>query len=700
MKILFEIGMEELPARFLVPSLQDLKNIMEKKLTDNRIKFGSIKTFGTPRRLVVLVEQLSEKAENLDSLNIGPAKNIAFTENGEVSRAGLGFLKSQGVEATSFEVVETPKGEYIAVKKYEIGRLTKDIVPEILKDVVLSLTFPKSMKWGEKKLKFARPIQWFLALLDDEVVEFEIEGIKSGRKSCGHRFFGEHFTVDSISDYFEKIRKNNVIIDILERKNLIKKLIEEKCNVEGEYGLIEEELLDEVTNLVEYPYPIVGEFNSEFLEVPQEVLIISMQVHQRYFPILNKEGELQPKFIVVRNGIDYSEQVKVGNEKVISARLADARFFYNEDRKVPLSKNIEKLKTVVYQKNLGTIYEKIQRMKKIANVIIEAIEIEKSNVTIMNLSDKREDIMRTIELSKADLVSNMIGEKEFTKLQGFMGEEYAIKSGEKREVALGIKEHYYPRYTGDICPSGVEGTITGLADRLDTLVGCFSVGVIPTGSKDPFALRRASIGVVNIILNSGLDLSITNIVEKTLDVLSETIVLNKNKDEIYKEVIEFFKQRIINIFMELGYRRDIISAVLSIEINSIVDIKNRVEALQSISKEIDFDKLLSLLKRIGNISKSKSEITILNEKLLVLEVEKELWLFTKEFEKNSEIILENKDYKEYLKKIILGIKLIDKYFTEVMVMDENIEIKENRLLQMAILNKLFNKIAIIEEIEN
>ncbi len=700
MKLLFEIGLEELPARFLLPVLQDLKNIMGKKLTDSRIKFGSIKTFGTPRRLILLVEELSEKEEDLDSLNIGPAKNIAFTDTGEVSRAGLGFLSSQGVDSTSFEVVETSKGEYIAVKKYEKGRLTKEVIPAILKDIILSLTFPKSMKWGNKKIKFARPIQWFLALLNDEIVEFEIEGIKSDRKSHGHRFFGEEFIANSIPDYFEKIRKNNVIIDILERKNLIKSLIEEKCNSQGEYGHIEEELLDEVTNLVEYPYPIVGGFNEEFLEVPQEVLIITMQVHQRYFPILNKEGQLQPKFIVVRNGVDYSEEVKRGNEKVISARLADARFFYNEDIKVPLYENLEKLKTVVYQKKLGTIYEKVQRMKKIASSIMDAIEVEKSNSLIMNFTNKREDIMRTIELSKADLVSNMIGEKEFTKLQGFMGEEYAIKSGEKREVALGIKEHYYPKYTGDSCPTGIEGTITALADRIDTLVGCFSVGVIPTGSKDPFALRRASIGVVNIILNSGINFSIVEVIMKTLDILSETITLNKNKNEIYTEVIEFFRQRIINILAESGYRKDIIGAVLSVESSSIIDVKNRVEALQNISENADFEKLLSVLKRVGNISKNKNELVVLNEKLLILEVEKELWLFTEKFGKDFEGVLEKKNYNEYLNKIILGIELIDRYFTEVMVMDENIEVRENRLFQMSALNKLFNKIAIIEEIEN
>ncbi|MGL5232077.1 MAG: glycine--tRNA ligase subunit beta, partial [Fusobacteriaceae bacterium] len=497
MKLLFEIGMEEIPARFLDNALEELKKNMEKKLNDNRVKFESIKTFGTPRRLVIYVEGVAQEQEDLDVVNMGPAKSVAFSDSGEISRAGLGFLKSQGVDVSGMTVVSTPKGEYIAVKKFMKGGNTEDLLPEMLKSLVLELAFPKSMKWADKETRFARPLKWFLAFLDNKVLNFDVEGLSSGNKSRGHRFFGEEFTIDSADEYFDKIRKNNVIIDIQERKDLIKKLINENCIEKGEKAVIEDELLNEVANLVEYPYPLVGTFNSDFLEVPQEVLIISMQVHQRYFPILNEEGKLQPKFIVVRNGIEGSEYVRKGNEKVISARLSDARFFYNEDLKEPLHKSVEKLKTVVYQKDLGTIYDKIERMEKIAGAIVEKCGLE----------SKKENIERTIYLCKADLVSNMIGEKEFTKLQGFMGAEYALKSGENEAVSIGIKEHYYPRFQGDILPSGIEGAIAGICDKLDTLVGCFAVGLIPTGSKDPFALRRAALGVVNVILNSKLEFS-------------------------------------------------------------------------------------------------------------------------------------------------------------------------------------------------
>ena len=306
MRLLFEIGMEELPARFLNQALKDLKNNLEAKLKDGRISFKDIKTYGTPRRLVLDVHELGEQQEDLNIVNMGPAKNVAYGSNGEISRAGLGFAKSQGIEAEDLEIVSTPKGEYIAARKFMKGKETKELLPEILKSLVLELNFQKSMTWSDKKLRFARPVQWFLALCDNEVVKFEIEGMESGNKSRGHRFFGKEFEVNTIDEYFEKIRENNVIIDIEERKALIKKLINENCTNSGEQVLVEDELLDEVTNLIEYPCPIVGSFNSDFLEVPQEVLIISMEVHQRYFPILDSNGKLLPKFVVVRNGVELS----------------------------------------------------------------------------------------------------------------------------------------------------------------------------------------------------------------------------------------------------------------------------------------------------------------------------------------------------------------------------------------------------------
>lgn len=690
MKLLFEIGMEEIPARFLDNSLEELKANMGKKLSENRVKFESIKTFGTPRRLVLYVEGVAEKQEDLDVVNMGPAKSVAFSDSGEVSRAGLGFLKSQGVDVDGMTIVSTPKGEYIAVKKFMKGGDTESLLPEMLKSLVLELSFPKSMKWADKNTRFARPLKWFLAFLDNKVLNFDIEGLKSGNISRGHRFFGEEFTINSVDEYFGKVRENNVIIDIQERKDLIKKLIEENCVEKGERAVIEEELLNEVANLVEYPFPLVGTFNSDFLEVPQEVLIISMQVHQRYFPILNNEGKLQPKFIVVRNGVEGSEYVRKGNEKVISARLSDARFFYNEDLKEPLYKNVEKLKSVVYQKDLGTIYNKIERMQEIAEVIIKQCGLE----------DRKENIERTIHLCKADLVSNMIGEKEFTKLQGFMGAEYAIKSGESSKVALGIKEHYYPRFQGDMLPTELEGAITGICDKLDTLVGCFAVGLIPTGSKDPFALRRAALGIVNVILNSKLEISLQEIIKFTLDILEKKSLLKREKSLILSDLEEFMLNRILNVFADLGYSRDVVSAVLNAKHLTLLEMRDMVEALETLKKEpVEYNKLVNVVKRIANISKDCKEVRFV-EDLLKEQVEKDLFFFMGEFEDKLVALNNEKKYVEYMKEMIAATPIIEKYFEGVLIMDKDEVIKNNRLSQMKILDEMFNKVLNLRVLEN
>lgn len=685
MKLLFEIGMEEIPARFLKQALVDLKNNLEKKLTENRISFEEIKTFGTPRRLI-LCSEISEIQAELNELNMGPSKEIAF-KDGVLTKAGLGFVKAQGVDEKNIEIVKTEKGEYIAVRKYSEAGQTKKVLPEILKSLVLELTFPKSMKWADKTLRFARPIEWFLALFGKEIVEFEVEGLKSSNTSKGHRFFGKDFTVTDVEEYFEKIRENNVIIDIDERKKLVEELIG-KFLSEDEQVIIDKDLLDEVTNLVEYPYPIIGTFSEEFLEVPQEVLIISMQVHQRYFPILNKQGKLLPKFVVIRNGIDYSENVKKGNEKVLSARLSDARFFYHEDLKIPLDNNVEKLKTVVFQKDLGTIYAKMKRSEKIAVYLVDKL----------GYKSKKEDILRTVRLAKADLVSNMIGEKEFTKLQGFMGADYALKLGENDNVSLGIKEHYYPRFQGDLLPSGIEGIIAGISDRIDTLVGCFGVGLIPTGSKDPFALRRAALGIVNIIIASNISVSLRELVNVSLDALEADGVLKVERVKTETDVLEFFKQRIINVLSDMKYPKDIILSVVDRDADDIINCLEKVKVIVEYSRKDDFKKLLQTIKRVGNISKDNKDDEV-NEKLFQNEYEKSLWKKSNELTKVVDKLLIQKDYTEYLDTVLGMANDIDKYFENTIVMDENKEVKYNRINQMTYLTKIFTKMAYLNNLD-
>lgn len=688
MNILLEIGLEEIPARFLKPSLNDIETFISKELKENRISFGEIKTMGTPRRLVLEVSSLADKQEDLDEINIGPSKSVAFNDDGQPTKACLGFAKSQNVEVEDLEIIDNGKGEYIAVKKFLTGKNTETLLPEILKNLILNLSFPKSMKWGTKKFRFARPLRWILALADTKVISFEIEGISSGNVSKGHRFFGNsEFTVDSISDYYAKLRENFVIVNIDERRESIVKQINDRCIQNNEKVHIEDWLLDEVTNLVEYPYPLVGTFNTEFLEVPQEVLIISMQVHQRYFPILDENGKLLPKFVVVRNGIEDSPFVVKGNETVIGARLSDARFFYNEDLKKNLEDFVESLKTVVFQKDLGTIYAKVERTKELGEFIGKNID-----------DNKIDNILRTIHLAKADLMSNMIGEKEFTKLQGFMGHQYALVAGEDRNVALGIEEHYLPRFQGDSLPTTLEGAVAGIADKVDTLVGCFGIGLIPSGSKDPYALRRATQGIVSVILNSKLNISLKEIINLSISIYEIKGILKNSKEQVFKDVYEFFKQRIINILADKGYKKDIVNAVVNIDFDNLVEVEEKIITLSKISSANEFTEIVNLIKRIENIVKDSGNLDI-NYDLLVENTEKDLAKFAREFaEKSNEFLLE-KDFEKYFHLILSGKNIINNFFDSVMVMDKNEEIKNNRIAILKSLDIQFKKVADIKEIE-
>ena len=687
MELLFEIGMEEIPARFLNQALEDLKNNFEKKLKNNRIKFSGVRTYGTPRRLVLVADEVAEMQEDLDELNIGPSRERAY-KDGALTKAGEGFLKAHRIEEEQIEIIKNDKGEYIAFKRFSKGKPTETILPEILKALVLEETFQKSMRWSDKTIRFARPIEWFLALYGGKVLDFEIEGIKSSNKSKGHRFFGKEFEVSSVEDYLKKIKENNVIIDISERRKMIEEMIS-KSLLEDEKADVDEGLLDEVTNLVEHPFAIVGTFSEEFLEVPQEVLIISMKVHQRYFPILDKKGKLLPKFIVIRNGIDFSQNVKEGNEKVLSARLADARFFYQEDLKIPLDQNVEKLKTVVFQKDLGTMFNKVKRTEKIAEFLIGKLKY----------NYMKADILRTVKLAKADLVSNMIGEKEFTKLQGLMGSKYAMERGEEIGVAIGIKEHYYPRFQGDLLPSGIEGIITGLSDRIDTLVGCFGVGLIPTGSKDPFALRRTALGIVNIIINANINISLKELVNVSLDALQADQVLKGDRAKVEADVLDFLKQRMINVFTDMKYRKDIVLAVLDRDADNIT---NALEIVKVISEKLALNKLEALLqvaKRVTNIiTKGNNNVTV-KEKLFKEEIEKTLYAEAKRIGEEAEKSIKENEYADYFEKIISLVPTIDKYFEAVIVMDEDKNIRENRINQLTFIKNLFDRIAYLNKID-
>ena len=677
MNFLFEIGIEELPARYVNQAEEDLKQIITQELSNERIKFTNIQSFSTPRRFAVIVENISEKQEDLDKKSIGPSINVAY-KDGVLTKAGEGFVKSQNATIDDIKVIENEKGQYISVEQFIKGIATKDVLPQILDTVLRKIEFEKNMKWSDKEFRFARPIKWFVTLLNGEILPFEFEGIKSSNVTRGMRIFAsQNLVLENESDY-EKMLEGNVVIPSREkRKQAILDSVHNNCEQDGDRVVVNDYLLEEVVNLVEYPYAIKGEFSADYLNLPEDIITITMETHQRYFPVLDENGKLTNKFVLIRNANEYSEIVKKGNEKVIEPRLADAKFFFDEDLKAKFEENTLKLKEVVFQKDMGTIYEKVERSLEIANYIINELELQ----------TKEKSILRTIELAKADLVTNVIGEKEFTKLQGFMGQVYAEKQGEDTNVAKGIFEHYLPRYQGDKLPETLEGAIAGISDKIDTVVGCFAVGLKPTSSKDPYALRRAVQGIIMVALEMKLNINYEELVSKVLSIFSNSKKVKESNVE--KEIIEFFKQRLVNVLSD-KYSKDLISYEINLERN-ITELDYKLSVLAELSKTNEFDRMVNLLKRVKNIIKDEKISGIdVKESLFEKEEEKKLMDFIKKFEDSKEKSFDNKT-----RELLHNSVVIDDFFDNVMINSENQEVKHNRLEMLSRLMKLIDSIVSI-----
>ena len=668
MNFLFEIGLEELPARYVDQAEKDLKKIIENELKAERIKFSEIESFSTPRRVTAIIKDLAEKQDDLDKKSVGPSVEIAY-KDGQLTKAGEGFVKSQGATIDDIKIIENEKGKYISIEKFIAGKNTKEILPEILKNAIKKIEFEKSMKWADRTFRFVRPIKWFVTLFDNgEILPFEFEGLKGGNKTRGMRYFAsQDIEINNPLDYEKILLENFVIVNGEKRREEILKSIRENGEKDGDTAIINKYLLDEVVNVVEYPYAIKGEFNKDYLQLPEDIITITLETHQRYFPVKDKDGKLSNKFIVIRNAPEYSETVKKGNEKVVEPRLADAKFFFDEDLKGKFADNVEKLKEVTFQKDMGTIFEKVKRSEKIAEYLISEL----------NLNDKKENIIRTVDLAKADLVSNVIGEKEFTKLQGFMGSVYAEKQGEEKDVALGIFEHYLPRYQGDELPTTVEGAIAGIADKMDTIIGCFSVGLKPTSSKDPYALRRATQGIIQVVLNSKLSFDYKKLIEKAYEIFSaDKKVLEK---DVVKDVTEFFKQRIINVLSE-KYKKDLINYEINLESN-VVELDKKLSELLKLSQTENFEILINLLKRVKNIVKDEKNITtdVIFE-LFESKEEKALLDFANKLES-----MENNEFSNYIEELLNNADTINQFFDNVIINVDNEKLRTNRI---ALLKKL------------
>ena len=661
---LLEIGVEELPSRFVESTLAQIKENLQKSLTENRVEFGDIETYATPRRLTFVINKISDKQANLEEEVKGPSKKIAVDDDGNFTRPALGFMKSKGLAESDVYFKQVGKDEYLFGTLKEEGKSTDEVLKEIVPEAIKGVTFPKAMRWGGKNMKFARPIRWMVALLNDETLPIDLEGIIASNVTKGHRFLGaKEIEVNSIEEYFEALKNNYVVLDQNIRKETIKTQSEEVAKSLGGVVEIEDDLLEEITYLVEYPTAFYGEFDKDYVKLPKEVVTTPMKDHQRYFPV-SKDGKLLPYFIAVRNGGDNRlDLVKAGNEKVLEARLADALFFYKEDIKKPLESFVENLKTVVFQAKLGTVYDKTLRIEKLVEDIVDTLD-EKE---ILN------DAMRAAKLCKADLVTNMVF--EFTELQGVMGREYAKVCGENDAVAEAIFEHYLPRFAGDILPETKAGIALSIADKLDSIAGFFAIGIKPSGSQDPYALRRQALGILSILLDKKLDINLEKLVGDALDNYDN---LEFNKAEVVAQIMDFFTERVKNLFKDLGIRYDVIDAVLSSNLNSISDIHTRAVELNNWLQKEELVEMLTAFNRVSTLAE-KAESDKVDEALLKEDPEIKLNAGFKEIKSQVEGFLANKEYNKALDAFASIKPLVDNLFDNVMIMDKDEAIKANRL---------------------
>ncbi|MDD4169550.1 MAG: glycine--tRNA ligase subunit beta [Desulfotomaculaceae bacterium] len=685
---LLEIGVEEMPARFLDPALDELNETAVSVLTEHRLNFKQVKTYGTPRRLTLFVEGLAESQESIDTEVKGPAVKAAFNLDGTPTKAAEGFARSQGVPVSSLMQKPVGKVDYVFAVKREAGRPASEVLPLLAPALIAGLHFPKPMRWGDLEIRFARPIRWIVALFGSEVVEFEFAGQQASRTTAGHRFlYREPIELSSPLEYFEKMRQAFVMIDPRERRETIRRQVQELAITAG--GTIEqdEDLLNEVNNLVEYPTALMGDFSQVYLKLPKEVLVTLMREHQRYFPVNGPDGVLLPNFIAVRNGgAEHIEIVRAGNEKVLRARLADADFFFKEDLKTPLVEKVPALKKIVFQESLGSVYDKVVRLSELTEYLAGVLSVDEQ---------EKKCALRAAYLAKADLVTNMV--YEFPELQGIMGREYAARSGEEQGVAKAIFEHYLPRFAGDDLPGTVAGRILSIADKMDNIVGCFSIGIQPTGSQDPYALRRQALGICNILLAGGIELSLKKMIASAYRCYEGKVQLKLSLEKVTQEVAEFFKHRLKGILEERGFHYDTVEAILASGCDDFNDAYLRVQALAGFRADPAFSNLLTAFIRANNLSK-KAATSHVDPERLTDPAEKRLFNYLSEVREKVEIYRSSQDYRSLLAAIATLQEPLDQFFNAVMVMVDDELVRENRLALLLSLAVLVKQVADLSRI--
>lgn len=678
-ELLFEIGTEEIPAAFLPKAIADMKEMIGTALDEARIIHGQAIAMATPRRLIVKVDDVAETQEDQMIEKIGPALKASFDEQGNPTKAAIGFARGQGVDVSALETIRTEKGEYLCARKTIKGTATVSLLPGLLTRFITAIPFRKSMRWSHFDIRFARPIHWILALFGGEVIPIRLENIQSGSMSFGHRFMSpSFFTVENFVDYLAKTRRHFVIADPEERKNIIVREIEKAAAEVGGVPLKSEGLLEEVTFLVEYPTAVRGSFDVAYLQLPKEVLITTMMTHQKYFPVVDAQGKLLPYFITVANTRAKDPDVVArGNEKVIRARLADARFFFEEDQKIPLEKRVEDLKKVVYHSQLGTSYEKVARFRSLAAYIAEKVD-----------PSLKETVDRAAFLAKADLDTQMVG--EFSELQGVMGREYALLANENQIVAQAIYEHYLPVVAGGELPQTNEGAIVSIADKLDTIVGFFGVNLVPSGTTDPYALRRQALGIIHIILAKGYPLSLDELITHSISILGDKI--KRPPETVQAEVQEFFRARLENLLISQGHPYDVVDAVLASGFSDMGDAVRRVKALEQFKAHPDFTPLAVAFKRAVNILKDFSGGAV-DRSLFRADEEAALYDAFTSCRSKAENLLDKGDLEGALREMASLRKPVDNFFDRVMVMDKDEKIRNNRLSLLWTVSRLFYRVA-------
>ena len=659
--LLFEIGAEEIPAGFMPNILGQLKTLAETKLNDAHLPFESIATYGTPRRLALILKGLADTSAEISERHKGPSASIAYDADGNPTKAAIGFARGKGLDVADLVVEDG----YIYAETKTAGVPAKDIVTDMLPQLITGLNFPKSMHWGNLDAKFVRPVRWLVALLDEEVIPVEFATVQSGNVTRGHRFLGaDEITIKNASSYVDTLKENFVMVDQDARRELISKQLHNIAASKNASIVWDDDLLEEINYLVEWPTALCGGFEESYLALPDAAIITPMKDHQRYFPLVDQDGKLLPMFLTVRNGSDHSiEVVQAGNERVLRARLDDAKFFFNEDRKKPLIDRQDGLTKIVFQEGLGNLADKTERLLTLGRVFSEECELHE---------DARVVLERATELAKTDLTTGMV--TEFTELQGVMGKEYALLDGESPEVAEAIFEQYLPRFAGDVLPQTEAGKVLSIIDKIDNIVATFSRGLIPTGSQDPYALRRQTIGILNILLNSEWNISLRPIIVESMNLLN---VPTDKQDELLGQVEEFITLRLKNIFLDREVPHHVIDLLLSNNELSVADAEGLVKAL--LANRIDENvELVQAFTRMYNLVKDVT-YTGVDESLLKEEAERALYEAATKASEASINAWDKNDYDAVVAVPATLVPAINTFFEDVMVMDKDEAIKANRL---------------------